>query len=322
MVALLLMGGVQTTSAQGFLKKIGKAIDSGAKALDKVNKGMGDVMNAFGIATDSTAVNTNGQEKANGQRSTDGNSQQTTKGNTKRGSSILRSNGSTQGTSTNGAAVIATDPKTLGIQFDGVTVETDVTVSLPTTGSKQYACLALMSNYKWAVNTLDDILTLSEQLCYGEQMLTSTKTQQKVTVSILLEQSGFTGSEENVYVQAYLIDVGNRKLLAKGNFVKVDTEKLRNSVENSLPSSEDMGNAVMMGVLGGILENVFSGDFSAFDITDDTGKVTCNYCKGDGVCSVCRGRKVDVMGDECHSCQGYGKCTFCSGTGKVRKPIF
>ncbi len=240
MVAFLLTSGVQTTSAQGFLDKIGKAIEKGNKTLEKVNKGLEGVMDAFGIAHDSTAVDAKGQGQANGQRTnggnteqaTSGNSGQTAKGNARRGSSILGGNHATQATSANGAAVIATDPRTLGIQVDGVTVETDVTVSIPTTGSKQYACLALMSNYKWAVNTLDDVLTLSEQLCYGEKMLSSTKSQQKVTVSILLEQSGFTGSEENVYVQAYIVDVGNRKLLAKGDFVKVDGEKLRNTLQN------------------------------------------------------------------------------------------
>ena len=38
MITFLLMGGTQLVSAQGFLDKLGKAIDNGTKKLEKVNK--------------------------------------------------------------------------------------------------------------------------------------------------------------------------------------------------------------------------------------------------------------------------------------------
>lgn len=43
MIAFLLMGGTQSVSAQGFLDKIGKAIEKGTKKLEKVNKKLEEV---------------------------------------------------------------------------------------------------------------------------------------------------------------------------------------------------------------------------------------------------------------------------------------
>lgn len=227
MIAFLLMGGTQSVSAQGFLDKIGKAIEKGSRAIEKVNKGLDDVLTIMGVPQDSVQVE-EGQTQNKRQSQA---SRQTS--NSKHGkSSIFQRSGAAQGV--NGAAILEIDPNSAGIYLSGVAIEATVTIQLPSTGSKEYACLALMSNYKWNVKSLDDILTLGNDLCYGEQMITSTRSQQKVTVSIPLEQSGFKGDEKNVYVQAYLVDVKNKKILAQGDFVKVDEEKIRQSVQNSL----------------------------------------------------------------------------------------
>ena len=55
-----------------------------------------------------------------------------------------------------------------------------------------------------------------------------------MTASIPLEKRGFKGDEGEVHVQAYLVDVKNKKIFAKGDFVKVYEEKICQSVQNSL----------------------------------------------------------------------------------------
>ena len=315
MIAFLLMGGTQSVSAQGFLDKLGKAIEKGGKALEKVNKGLDDVLNIMGVPQDSAQVE-EGQTQAKSQSQT---SKRTS--NSKQGkSSIFQRSGAGQGV--NGAAILETDANSAEIFLSGIAIEATVTVQLPSTDSKEYACLALMSNYKWNVKSLDDILTLGNELCYGEQMINSTRSQQKVTVSIPLEKSGFKGDEKDIYVQAYLVDVKNKKNLAQGEFVKVDEEKIRQSLQNSLPSNKDMENAIIMGVVGNMFGSVFGNGGSESSSSNDSGNETCHWCNGNGKCSICNGRKVDVNGDECLSCKGSGRCTLCNGTGKVVKSIF
>ena len=311
LVALLLTGGPQEASAQGFLKKVGNAINKGTKELEKVNKGLNNVIEVIGITKGSTAIENNSPKQASQRKSTN-RIQTINKAGHK--SSILGGNASLQNTMAKGASVIITDPKSLSIQIDGITVKTDVTILLPTSGSNQYACLALMSNYKWEINSLEDILSLCDQLCYGEQLLTSSESQQDVTVSILLENNGFKGREKEIYVQAYLVDIGNRELLAKGNFVKVDTEKLRRTAQNILPSNKDKENTLLMGIVSGMIEGVFSDNTSTSVFDYSSSMVTCNQCNGDGKCYHCKGTGIE-NDEKCSFCGGYGRCNYCWGAG-------
>lgn len=210
-----------------------------------------------------------------------------------------------------GAAVLNTDPKALNISLNsGGAIVTDVTVALPSDG-KEYVCCVLMSNYQWRASTLNDLQMLSDQLCYGEQMLTGNGRQQTLTINVPFEYDKMPADGDRLYVQAYLVDMAKASVAGIGKMVLVDENKIR----NSLPTSEEFEDAVVGDMIGNLFDNLFGGGGN--DSSDDSDGQVCPDCGGSGVCKVCGGDKKDVNGKSCFHCTGNGKCYRCGGKGKI-----
>lgn len=210
-----------------------------------------------------------------------------------------------------GCAIVYTDPKGLSISLNrGGEIVTDVTVVLPSDG-KEYVCCVLMSNYQWKARTLKDLQTLSDQLCYGEQVLTGNGRQQTLTINVPFEYDKMPADGDRLYVQAYLVDMDKASVAGIGKMVLVDENKIR----NSLPTAEEFEDAVVGDMMDNLFDNLFGGGGN--DSSDDSDGQVCPDCGGSGVCKVCGGDKKDVNGKSCFHCTGNGKCYRCGGKGKI-----
>ena len=279
--------------AQGFLKKLSKAVEKVSNKVEEVKSTIEDVQTTIDDITSPTEGKKSKRTKTNG--------------NDDEWDSDAASSGS--------STILKTDPNALRISLSGGAIVTDVSLQLPS-NNKEYACAVLMNNDPWTVNSIYDLQQLSQKLCYGEALISRNGTKQTISVEVPIEAEKISGKGEHLYVQAYVVDLTNAKLINKGKLTQVDEEKLR----NSLPSTESISGALEEEIIGGFIGAILGGGMSGYssDTSDDDAYYKkCGACSGSGVCRECGGKRVNDSGEECASCSGRGECWKCHGKGKI-----
>ena len=188
--------------------------------------------------------------------------------------------------------------------LSGLDLMVKVGVEYSKIGDNQASCVVLMNNAKLPViNTAEDLLEACQQLCYyGEDMPGSTTTHKETfSVAVPLDPDRVSGQEKVFYMQSFVMyDEYNPRLLAKGEVLKVDAEKLT-VIETRMPQQELQN-----------YQNIISGAFSlgasvgadAMQGRAANGQIRCDICGGTG--RVERGTGDDKYEDKCSHCKGTG----------------
>lgn len=210
--------------------------------------------------------------------------------------------------------ILGTEATKFGISMSGASIETLINLKYSNV-TEECICAVIIGREKWATPKTPEELAeiLQSGISLGEQVLPLSKKEVKGTLPVSVPMNtrrmrGKRGSTD-LYAQAVVMDMGESeedelKLLAVGDMVKIDLEKLqrpdvtRSDVrdDGSLLGVDLVGKAMNQRILGG---------------GGDSGQRTrCAYCSGSGTCGVCDGH-----GSDCKRCNGTGKCHYCGGSG-------
>mgnify|MGYP007101837488 CR=1 FL=1 len=205
--------------------------------------------------------------------------------------------------------IVNTQPAGVDFDFNGMTVAVDVQLQMSNIGTDECGLLVLVKNERWndANLTFKQLGDLCEKMCVGDAELdgAGTSTTTSVPIVVPIERQFMTGKTDTMYMKAYVVNIKQKTIMAKGELVKYhpDTEQTRQQMVGKATN-------IAAGIAGSLMSSMSSGGRSIPD-----GYKACSSCSGTGKCSSCGGR-----GNDCSSCN-HGECRTCNGKGYVGKDM-
>lgn len=210
--------------------------------------------------------------------------------------------------------VLKTTPVRYEKNNEGTALVVNVQLQISNVTSSECLCIVFLHDEAWPAMSLRELAAFCEEEAYvGETSLapvrqTATK---NVEVRIPIDMNYFRTLSKVAYMQAYVVDMDGKAMLATGSQVHFPLWDKTLAAPLGENFVDDMKMRVAAEMLNGFVQGLFGGDGSAAGRGE--GSVTCSHCHGGGRCYRCYGSYEESKG--CDVCHGSGKCPVCKGAG-------